>query len=1541
MKTPLLLIFTFCVSLLYSQNHTNVFHANEEVQIHETPDNHSKLHFLNQYFTENKLKTIVLNSTERLTEEKLKYSNSTVSFEKAFSVVLKHEAKQLKNVAINKTDLSKPALRDLCYELFENVISKIHNSSFVNSLYLREEQLRESYEENTGYYPRVAAACTNVDFADGTVNGWQCSWGTGSGNQISAVVGYEVQNDCGIFETYNAATQECCPILFGSCSAAVLTTVAVTANINNPAVTGTANSGPVNSAANSAGAGVHTIMTGGTDPLVPISVVPPGGGNSVRLGNSTINQYKAQRIRQTFVVGAGNPNFVYQYAVVIEDPGAGHTVSDQPYFKIRMYDQSNNLIDCATYDVDAISAPSIGGFQSQGSYLYKNWSTVTVPLGAYVGQNVTIEFTTSDCALGGHFGYAYIQCLCSPIPIVSSLPVVCNGQTTTLTAPPGAATYTWSGPSVVSGTNTQTAVVNVGGTYVVNMTTFYSFPQVPCAYSQTITLPGAPSAATSSFVSNPVCLGVPNTFTNTSSGAGIFQYIWDFGDGSPTFTTSTATNPVHTYTAANNYSVSLIADNGCPAPFILPLVIKPQPIADFTLTNSCMGAATNFTNSSTAPVPASFTSHAWNFGDGNTSTTIGNATHTFTAPNTYSVSLLVVNNQQCRDSVTKTITIYPNPSIAIASNDVCLNTITTFTNTSSIAAPDNITTWAWDFNNDGTTDNTTQNPTNTYTNSGNYTVELKATSNNNCRDSSTINIRVNALPTASFTPVNACVNANVTLNNISNVPLPDNITNYTWSFGAGANPSTSNNQNPPLLNYNISGIKTITLNITANTTCTASITQTVQINPQPVANFSATAVCQSTATTFTDLSTPTGSITNWAWDFTNNNSVDNTTSTPTNVYSTSGTFTTSLIVTDANTCKDTMLLAIDVWGHAIPDFSPDNVCYGTATTFTNLTNVTTNANLGGAPVYSWDFNDGSALSSATNPNHTYNLGANANAVYNVTLTATTSHNCVDQIVKTVNVYAVPTASFTADSVCFGSLSHLLDASNGNGNTLTGYSWDFQSNGTIDVIGVSNPSFTFASVGDNNVSYTVSTTPTVGLTCSSVTNTITVWTNPIPIPNFTFVNKCINAQPNTYDASGSTIAVGTNTAYTWSYGDGGVGTGAVSSHIFGIASTFNTTLTVTSNKGCQATLVKQVEVYKKPIFTIANSAACDKKSMTFTATTLPGSGTVNNVDWNWDFNNFINTIEGNGQTVGFIFPSAGQQTVSVIAQTNNGCRDTSTVFAYVDYLPTPKFTVNVPSGCPTHCVVFTDATVPVTAPAINNNWKWVLGDGQTIQSSGNGSQSHCYTNSTSNQLATFDVKLIVTTDKGCTDSLNKPAFITVYPKPVAQYEVSPNPETILSPLVYFQNQSQDFTTWNWSFGDGSSKDSLVLNPYHTYNSDDAGSYYSTLIVTNQYGCKDTAHVMVEIKPEFTFYIPNAFTPGNTDGINDIFTGYGIGIETFELLIYDRWGEKIFETNDMQKGWDGSVKGKAIDVKIDVYVWKVKIKDVLGKYHNYVGHVTVIK
>lgn len=104
--------------------------------------------------------------------------------------------------------------------------------------------------------------------------------------------------------------------------------------------------------------------------------------------------------------------------------------------------------------------------------------------------------------------------------------------------------------------------------------------------------------------------------------------------------------------------------------------------------------------------------------------------------------------------------------------------------------------------------------------------------------------------------------------------------------------------------------------------------------------------------------------------------------------------------------------------------------------------------------------------------------------------------------------------------------------------------------------------------------------------------------------------------------------------------------------------------------------------------------------------------------------------------------------------------------------------------------------------------------------------------------------------------------------------------------------------------------------------------------------DTAILEVEIRPEFTFFVPNAFTP-NADGNNDIFNGKGEEITEFLMLIYDRWGELIYKTEDLHSGWDGRANGGKDVAQIGVYVYRIYLKDYASKSHQYIGHVSLIK
>jgi gliding motility-associated-like protein len=143
---------------------------------------------------------------------------------------------------------------------------------------------------------------------------------------------------------------------------------------------------------------------------------------------------------------------------------------------------------------------------------------------------------------------------------------------------------------------------------------------------------------------------------------------------------------------------------------------------------------------------------------------------------------------------------------------------------------------------------------------------------------------------------------------------------------------------------------------------------------------------------------------------------------------------------------------------------------------------------------------------------------------------------------------------------------------------------------------------------------------------------------------------------------------------------------------------------------------------------------------------------------------------------------------------------------------------------------------------------------------------------------------------------------------------------------------------WDFGDGTKDTVCGIEFEHTY--EDAGTYDVCLDIKNRYGCLDKYCLTVIVKPVWSFYIPNAFTP-NGDGKNDTFNGQGENITNYEMYIYDRWGNLIFESRSLNHGWDGRANGGGDIAQQDVYVYLVRFKDVFGRAHKYTGEVVLIK
>ncbi|MCX6232598.1 MAG: T9SS type A sorting domain-containing protein [Bacteroidetes bacterium] len=182
------------------------------------------------------------------------------------------------------------------------------------------------------------------------------------------------------------------------------------------------------------------IQTSGTDPNCGFQKVY-SGNKSIRLGDlDAIQTYDAASVEQTFTVGPNNTSFTYHYALVFSL--ATHPDNLEKFFKVEVFDANGNIDSCGTILLTPSNSTYITN--TANGVKYKPWTMKNIDLSAYIGQNVTVRFTVSDCSSGGCRGYAYLDCDCEPYVIKSSSDTVCSGNPDTLTAPAGAISYLWT-----------------------------------------------------------------------------------------------------------------------------------------------------------------------------------------------------------------------------------------------------------------------------------------------------------------------------------------------------------------------------------------------------------------------------------------------------------------------------------------------------------------------------------------------------------------------------------------------------------------------------------------------------------------------------------------------------------------------------------------------------------------------------------------------------------------------------------------------------------------------------------------------------------------------------------------------------------------------------------------------------------------------------------------------------------------------------------------------------------------------------------------
>jgi gliding motility-associated-like protein len=1036
------------------------------------------------------------------------------------------------------------------------------------------------------------------------------------------------------------------------------------------------------------------------------------------------------------------------------------------------------------------------------------------------------------------------------------------------------------------------------------------------------------------FIFNEICDYETTLFTNQttiSTPGNIANYSWDFGDATGT---SVLEDPTYAYGAAGAYTVTLTATTnmGCVDITTELVNVYPKPTADFTFADVCNGNDVNFVDNSNGNGSA-ITNYCWDI-DANFTCEATTATfdYQYGSFGMHNANLIVTTQYGCLDTASYAVEIFEIPLPSFTWQNECENDAVSFVNT-SVLGSGNITGFSWDFDDLAIPASNLENPTETYTTEGLYDVNFEITSANGCTAAVTETISIFPTPIPLFSVASVCegVTTNfVDLSTVSNTSTSNTIVDWTWDLGepgVGGTNIIFNGQNASHL-YSTDGTYPVTLTVITNNSCENTFSIDVTVSPLPVPSFTSPAICEGTVTSFTDASSITsGTITGYEWDFTHNGAINSTVTNPTFGYPASGSYTTELILTSDQGCQDSIELPVVVNPVPVAGFLFDEICDYENTTFVNQTTVAAPGNI---TDYSWDFGDLNGTSIVQDPIYSYGVAG----TYTVTLTSTTNHGCIDNTTEIVNVYPKPTADFTFTDVCLGNDMVFVDNSTGNGTAIADYCWDMDANFTCEGAG---PGFNY-----QHAAYGVYNPNLIITTQYGCLDTISypVEIFEIPTPNFAWQNECENQAVSFVNTS--VLNTGTITDYTWSFDDPAIPGSILENPMVTYVNEgfYDVNLEVASINGCSADITQTISIFPTPMPSFSVGDVCNGSITNFTDLSTVSNTNTNNsvVSWTWDLGvpgSGGTNVLFNGQNASYLYSSEGTFPVTLTVVTNNLCENSFTYDAVVNPNPLIDFSSPNPDGCHEWCVDFTNNST-ITIGAISSYF-WEFNNGETSIME---NPSSCFENTTFADL-TYDITLTAVSDQGCSSTMTNADMVIVYPIPVADFIPAPPVSDIYNTTFEFIDNSTIADLYVWNVADLESFTDQDIQ--YTFSDLDSGTYEICLNVETTHGCVHDTCKTVYIEGYSNLYVANAFTPDG-DLVNDYFKPslFGFSPTNYEFMVFNRWGELIFITNNIDDVWDGTKSGTSGIVQQDVYVWKVKAID---KYTNeiidLIGHVTLIK
>lgn len=1132
----------------------------------------------------------------------------------------------------------------------------------------------------------------------------------------------------------------------------------------------------------------------------------------------------------------------------------------------------------------------------------------------------TVTGTTSGCT---GTAISTVTVTSGPTITVNS-PSICEGETANLTAN-GGTTYSWSAGATSTGSNTAdvspiiTTTFTVTGTTsgcsgtAISTVTVDPLPVITVnsptiCFGQTATLTatggtlyswsaGATSTGTNTADASPASTttytvtGTSGACSNTAvatvtvgsalaitvnspsicegetvnlSAGGGTSYTWSAG-ATPTGVNTADATPTSTTT----YTVTGTT-SGCSGTAVSTVTVSSVPIITVNSPTICSGDTASL-------IANGGTTYTWSAGVTSTGANTADASPTITS--TYTVT---GTSSGCSDTSISTVTVTPLPSITVNSPTIC------FGQTANLVANGG-TTYTWSGGATSTGTNTADaSPASTTT----YTVTGTTGS---CSDTAISTVTVGSALAITVNSPSICEGDTASL-------TASGGTTYTWSSGATSTGTNTADAIP---------ISTTTYTVTGTTSgCTGTAISTVTVSPVPLITVNSPTIC---AGDTANLIANGG--TTYAWSI-------GATSTGSNTADAVPSVTTTFTVTGTTSgCSDTALATVTVSTPVITVNSP-TICSGQA------------ANLiaGGGTTYTWS---SGVTSTGVNTADAFPL---TTSTYTVTGTAA---GCYGTAISTVTVTPGPTVTVNSPTICAGQTAVLtasgamsytwtpgatssgINTANASPITTTTYTVAGTTAGcsgtavsTVTVDGgplVTVDSATICS-GQSTIltaSGAVNYTWSAGATSTSV-NTATV--SPLTTTTFTVTGTsggCPGTATSTVivnlpfaisvnspvicDGQTANLTASGATNYIWSPGVTVTGTNTGD-----VLPTSTTSYTVTeTSSGCSGTAVATITVNPIPVITVNSPTICSGDSANLSA----NGGTT----YLWS----TGAISTGVNTANASPVSTATYTVS---GSTAGCTGTAVSIVTVNNLPTPGITSNLNSGCAPLCVNFTE-----TASTNCSSLSYNFGDGSASVSSG---PSHCFV-----QPGIYSVTIFCTDLNGCTGLTTFSNMITVSAVPVADFGISPAMIVTPNSSVMFTDISTSGGIQFWNFGDtasGVNNTSVFSSDSHVYS--DEGTYCITLISSNTDGCADTVSECILVVSDAAVSIPNVFTP-NGDGINDVFFIKTTGAKNLTCSIYDRWGLKLAELDEINESWDGrTTSGNTASDGVYFYILKVEgLKD----------------